>query len=231
MRVDFITTFPEMFAPLQASILGKAVERGLVDFRFFNPRDFTKDPHHKTDDTQYGGSEGLVMLATPLLEAVERAMADSVPEERRLILTSPQGRVLDQDLARELAGMKHLILVCGHYKGVDERFIDLMQPEEISIGDFVLTGGELPAMVITDAVIRLLPDVVGGYASVEEDSHYEGLLDCPRYTRPRVVRGLEVPDVLLSGNHAKIEAWRKRMSMEMTRQKRPDLYAKYGQGA
>ena len=231
MRIDFITTFPEMFTPLQTSILGKAVERGLVELRFFNPRDYTKDPHRKTDDTQYGGSEGLVMLALPLLEAVEDAMKDSQPEKRRLMLTSPQGRVLDQDLARELSGSKHLILVCGHYKGVDERFIDLMQPEEISIGDFVLTGGELPAMVIADAVIRLLPDVVGGYASVEEDSHYEGLLDCPRYTRPRVVRGLEVPEVLLSGNHAKIEAWRKRMAMEMTRRKRPDLYAKYGQGA
>ncbi len=231
MRIDFITTFPEMFTPLQTSILGKAVERGLVEFRFFNPRDFSKDPHRKTDDTQYGGSEGLVMLALPLLDAVEEAMRDSQAEKCRLMLTSPQGRVFDQDLARDLATAEHLILVCGHYKGVDERFIDLMQPEEISIGDFVLTGGELPAMVIADAVIRLVPNVVGGYASVEEDSHYEGLLDCPRYTRPRVVRGLEVPEVLLSGNHAKIEAWRKRMAMEMTRRKRPDLYAKYGQGA
>ncbi len=231
MRIDFITTFPEMFTPLQTSILGKAVERGLVEFRFFNPRDYTKDPHHKTDDTQYGGSEGLVMLALPLLEAVEEAMKESAAQERRLVLTSPQGRVLDQDLAREFSSVKHLILVCGHYKGVDERFIDLMQPEEVSIGDFVLTGGELPAMVIADAVIRLLPDVVGGYASVEEDSHYQELLDCPRYTRPRVVRGLEVPEVLLSGNHAKIEAWRKRMAVEMTRRKRPDLYAKYEQGA
>lgn len=231
MRIDFITTFPEMFAPVQTSILGKAVERELVEFRYFNPRNYTKDPHHKTDDTQYGGSEGLVMLAPPLLEAVEEAMQNSTPEERRLILTSPQGRVLDQNLARELARMQHLILVCGHYKGVDERFIDLMEPEEISIGDYVLTGGELPAMVIADAVIRLLPDVVGGYASVEEDSHYEGLLDCPRYTRPRVVRGMEVPEVLLSGNHAKIEAWRKRMALEMTRRKRPDLYTRHGQGA
>ena len=230
MRVDFITTFPEMFVPVQTSILGKAAERELVEFRFFNPRDYTKDPHHKTDDTQFGGSEGLVMLAQPLLEAVEAAMEGSAPGERRLILTSPQGRVLDQNLARELAVAKHLILVCGHYKGVDERFIDLMQPEEISIGDVVLTGGEIPAMVIADSVIRLLPDVVGGYASVEEDSHYEGLLDCPRYTRPRVVRGLEVPEVLLSGNHAKIEAWRRRMAVEMTRRKRPDLYAKHGQG-
>jgi tRNA (guanine37-N1)-methyltransferase len=223
MRVDFVTTFPEIFTPMSASIIGKAQERGLIEIRFFNPRDFSKDPHRKTDDTQYGGSEGLVMSAPPLLAAVEAALAGGSAEKRKLVLASPQGKVFTQDLALEYATLEHLILVCGHYKGVDERFIDLMQPEEVSIGDFVLTGGELPAMVIADAVIRLLPNVVGGYASVEEDSHYHGLLDCPRYTRPRMVRGLEVPAVLLSGNHAKIAAWRKRMALEVTRQKRPDL--------
>lgn len=225
MRIDFITTFPEMFAPVQASILGKAQERDLVEMRFFNPRDYTRDRHHKTDDLQYGGSEGMVMAAEPLLEAVEAAREQDPVGVGRLILMSPQGRQLTQDLARELASEKHLILVCGHYKGIDERFIDLVAPEEISIGDYVLTGGEIPAMVVADAVIRLLPNVVGGYASVEEDSFYEGLLDCPRYTRPREVRGLAVPDVLLSGNHAKINAWRKRMAIESTRRKRPDLLA------
>lgn len=231
MRIDFITTFPEMFTPVQTSIVGKALERGLVEIRFFNPRDFSNDPHRKTDDTQYGGSEGLVMAAPPLIEAVEAARRTDPVGENRLILLSPQGKVLNQEKAKELAGCPHLIMVCGHYKGVDERFIDLLQPEEISIGDFVLTGGELPAMVIADAIIRLLPNVVGGYASVEEDSHYEGLLDCPRYTRPRVVRELEVPQVLLSGNHAKIEAWRKRMALEVTRRKRPDLLDRYLQGS
>ncbi|MCL4735532.1 MAG: tRNA (guanosine(37)-N1)-methyltransferase TrmD [Candidatus Omnitrophica bacterium] len=231
MRIDFITTFPEMFAPVQISIVGKALERGLVEIRFFNPRDFSKDPHRKTDDTQYGGSEGLVMAAPPLIEAVEAARSGNPAGGDRLILLSPQGKVLSQAQAKELAQCSHLIFVCGHYKGVDERFIDLLQPEEISIGDFVLTGGELPAMVVADAVIRLLPNVVGGYASVEEDSHYEGLLDCPRYTRPRVVRELEVPQVLLSGNHAKIEAWRKRMALEATRRKRPDLLDRYAQGS
>jgi tRNA (guanine37-N1)-methyltransferase len=203
--------------------LGKAQERGLLEIGFVNPRDFSADPHRKTDDEQYGGSDGLVMSAPPLLGAVEAAMNRHEAGNRRLILTSAQGKVFDQKMAKDMAGAGHLILVCGHYKGVDERFIDLMQPEEVSIGDFVLTGGEIPAMAIVDAVARLLPNVVGGYSSVEEDSFYSGLLDCPRYTRPRVVQGLAVPDVLLSGNHAKIEAWRKRMAMEMTRRKRPDL--------
>lgn len=227
MRIDIVTTFPEMFAPLGTSILGKAQERGLIEIRFFNPRDYSKDPHRKTDDVQYGGSEGMVMTAPPLLESVEAAIGGEGKGTYRLILTSPQGRLFDQPMAVELSQCPHLILVCGHYKGVDERFIDLLQPEEISIGDYVLTGGELPAMVIADAVARLLPNVVGGYASVEEDSFGEGLLDCPRYTRPRSVRGLEVPDVLLSGNHSKIAAWRKRMAIEATRRKRPDLLAKY----
>jgi tRNA (guanine37-N1)-methyltransferase len=226
MRIDVITTFPEIFAPIHASILGKAQERQLLEIRYWNPRDYSKDPHRKTDDTQYGGSEGLVMAAPPLIAAVEAAMAENPIGARRLLLTSPQGKAFNQEMAKDLAKADQIILVCGHYKGVDERFIDLLQPEEISIGDFVLTGGELPAMVIVDAVARLLPNVVGGYASVEEDSFYEGLLDCPRYTRPRNVRGLEVPDVLLSGNHAKIGAWRKRMAGEATRRKRPDLLEK-----
>ena len=168
----------------------------------------------------------MLMAAPPLLEAVEAAMGDENREEVRLILLTPQGRVYDQRLAGEFAGEKHLILVCGHYKGIDERFVELLQPEEISLGDFTLTGGEIPAMAVVDSIVRLLPDAVGGFGSVEEDSFYRGLLDCPRYTRPRAVRGIEVPAVLLGGNHEKIEGWRKRMAAEMTRRKRPDLLEK-----
>ena len=226
MLIDFVTVFPEMFAPLDCSMIGKAKEKNIVKFRFFNPRDYTDDPHRKVDDTQFGGAEGMVMAAPPLIEATEDALATGEGEKKKVLLTSPQGQPFTQEKAKQWTALDHLILVCGHYKGIDERFIDLLNPEEVSIGDFVLTGGEIPAMAIADAVVRLLPGVVGGYASVEEDSFYQGLLDCPRYTRPRNVRGLEPPSVLLSGNHAKIEAWRKRMAVETTRQKRPDLLEK-----
>lgn len=168
------------------------------------------------------------MAAPPLLDAVEVALRTGEGEQKKLLLTTPQGRPFDQKAAKEWAALDHLVMVCGHYKGIDERFVEILQPEEVSIGDFVLTGGEIPAMAIADAVIRLLPEVVGGYASVEEDSFFDGLLDCPRYTRPRDVRGLEPPAVLLSGNHAKIEAWRKRMAVETTRRKRPDLLERSG---
>ncbi|MCA9427556.1 MAG: tRNA (guanosine(37)-N1)-methyltransferase TrmD [Candidatus Omnitrophica bacterium] len=230
MLIDFVTVFPEMFSPLDLSIIGKAKEKGLVRFRFFNPRDYTDDPHRKVDDTQFGGSEGMVMAAPPLIDATEDALKTGEGEKKKLLLTSPQGRPFTQAKAKEWMELDHLVIVCGHYKGIDERFIDLMQPEEVSIGDFVLTGGEVPAMAIADSIVRLLPDVVGGYASVEEDSFYDGLLDCPRYTRPRDVRGLEPPSVLLGGNHAKIDAWRKRMALDATRRKRPDLLEKRGPG-
>jgi len=231
MLIDIVTTFPEMFAPLEASIIGKARECGLLEIRYVNPRDFSHDPHRKTDDEQYGGTEGMLMAAPPLIEAVESVQQKELGEKERLILASPQGRKFDQAFAEELSGIEHLILVCGHYKGVDERFLDVMTPEEVSLGDFVLTGGEIPAMAFVDAIVRLVPGVVGGSTSIEEDSFVEGILDCPRYTRPRVVRGYEVPDVLLSGNHGKIAAWRKRLAVEMTRRKRPDLLAKRSDAA
>ena len=226
MQIDIVTLFPEMFAPLETSMIGRAKERGLLEIHFFNPRDYSDDPHQKVDFPQFGGSEGMVMAAPPLLAAVEAAMGDRPRDKVRLILTTPQGKKFDQSAAAGLKTADHMILVCGHYKGIDERFVDLMQPEELSIGDFALTGGEIPAMAIVDAVARLIPEVVGGFGSVEEDSFYEGLLDCPRYTRPRVVRGLEVPGVLLSGNHDKVRVWRERMARETTRQKRPDLLEK-----
>jgi tRNA (guanine37-N1)-methyltransferase len=226
MRIDIVTLFPEMFAPLETSIVGRARENGLVEIRFFNPRDYTDDPHRKVDHPQFGGGEGMVMAAPPLLEAVEAAIGNEDRKAVRLVLLSPQGRVYEQKLAGDFGEEDRLILVCGHYKGIDDRFVELLQPEEISIGDFVLTGGEIPAMAIVDSIVRLLPEAVGGFGSVEEDSFYTGLLDCPRYTRPRSVRGIEVPSVLLGGNHEKIGGWRKRMAAEMTRQKRPDLLEK-----
>ncbi|MDX9754849.1 MAG: tRNA (guanosine(37)-N1)-methyltransferase TrmD [bacterium] len=226
-RIDILTTFVEMFqGPFDESILKRAREASIVDIQVHNLRDWTRDRHHKTDDEQFGGGDGMVMLAEPLLEAVSdlrtRTQGDST-----IILTSPQGRLFTQAVAEELAQEEHLIILCGHYKGIDERVMELLQPDEISIGDFVLTGGELPAMVMTDAIVRLIPGVVNSYGSVEEDSFSSGLLDCPRYTRPRTVCGLDVPDVLLSGHHKKIEAWRLEKALERTAVRRPDLYQQY----
>ena len=223
MRIDIVTTFVEMFqGPFQESILKRAQESGLVEIRVHNLRDWTHDPHHKTDDEQFGGGDGMVMLAEPLLEAVE-ALGGCAGKSTHVILTSPQGRLFNQKLAKELVVKEHLLILCGHYKGVDQRVIDYLHPDEISIGDYVLTGGELPAMVIVDAVVRLVPGVVGSFSSVEEDSFFKDLLDCPRYTRPRVVRGLEVPPVLLSGHHAEIAQWREQRAREKTARLRPDL--------
>ena len=227
MRIDILTTFVEMFAgPFDESIIKRAREANRVDIRVLNLRDWTHDRHHKTDDEPFGGGEGMVMLAKPLIEAVEDLRSQS-ESPTHLILTTPQGRTFNQTVAEELAKVERMLIICGHYKGVDQRVIDYLYPDEISIGDYVLTGGELPAMVIVDAVVRLLPGVVNSYGSVEKDSFSSGLLDCPQYTRPRSVYGLEVPEVLVNGNHRDIEQWRREQSLERTRQRRPDLYEKY----
>ena len=228
MLIDILTTFPETFTPLESSIVGRAREKGIVEIRFFNPRDYSLDPHRKTDDRQYGGADGMVMTAPPLLAALDAALESPRAADPRVVLTSPQGKPFDQAKALEYSRLDRLVVVCGHYKGVDERFVDLARPEEVSLGDFVLTGGEIAAMAIVDATVRLLPEAVNRFGSVEDDSFYDGVLDCPRYTRPRVVRGMEVPGVLLSGNHEKIEAWRRRMALEATRRKRPELLGKAG---
>jgi len=224
MRFQILTTFPEMFqGPLSESMLRKAQEEGLVEIQVHNLRDWTHDRHRSTDDTQFGGGEGMVMLAEPIIEAVED-LRQRHPGGSRVIFLTPQGRPFDQQTARELAREEELILVCGHYKGVDERVVEYLRPDEISIGDYILTGGELPAMVMIDAVARLVPGVVGDFGSVASDSfHEESVLDCPRYTRPQEVRGLRVPEVLLSGNHAEIERWRQAERLRRTRERRPDL--------
>lgn len=234
MKIDILTTFTPMFSgPFDESIVKRAQESGLVQISVHNLRDWTQDPHHKTDDEQYGGGDGMVMMPGPIISAVEelRGTDDSQSHiyQSHIIVTTPQGRLFTQEVAEELSVKEHLIIVCGHYKGIDERVMDYFQPDEISIGNFILTGGELPAMILTDAVVRLIPGVVGSFASVEEDSFTSGLLDCPRYTRPRETHNLSVPDVLLSGNHQKINEWRLQKAKERTAARRPDLYKKYMQ--
>ena len=227
IRIDILTTFVEMFSgPFDESILKRAQESLMIQIEVHNLRNWTHERHHKTDDEQFGGGDGMVMLAEPLLEAAAD-LQSRTSCQTRILLTTPQGRHFTQSAAQELAEEEHLIIICGHYKGIDERVIDLLNPDEISIGEYVLTGGELPAMVITDAVVRLIPGVVNSYGSVQEDSFTSGLLDCPRYTRPRTVCGLDVPDVLLGGNHALIEKWRLEKSLERTAARRPDLYRDY----
>jgi tRNA (guanine37-N1)-methyltransferase len=228
VRIDIVTIFPELFGPfLATSLLGKAIERGLLEVVAHDLRGFTHDRHRTVDDEPYGGGGGMVMIAPPWLEAV-RALER--PGSRRILL-SPQGARLDEALVRRLSGEEHLLLLCGRYEGVDERVRELVVDEEISIGDFVLSGGEVPAMVVVEAVSRQIPGVVGLPESVVEESFRAGLLDYPHYTRPVEVEGLRVPDVLLSGNHAEIERWRRSRAFDATARKRPDLLATAGGGS
>ena len=218
MRFDFVTIFPRMFDPLLAEgIIARGVKQALLDVRVHDLRDFTTDRHRSTDDEAYGGGPGMVMLAEPVLRAVESIGGGHV------ILTTPQGRRFDQTVAKELASYGHLVFLCGRYEGFDHRVHEALQPDEISIGDFVVSGGELPAMLIADAVGRMVEGVVGNAGSVEEDSFFRGLLDYPHYTRPEELRGMRVPDMLMSGHHEKIRRWRKEQALRATLAKRPDL--------
>ena len=222
MRIDVLTLFPEIFAgPLEASLLGKAIAQGILDVRLTNIRDFAHDRHRTVDDEPYGGGAGMVMTCGPLFAAVE-SLRDSNSLER-VILMSPRGRRLDQPLVRELAAAPDLVLVCARYEGVDERVAQTLVTDEISIGDYVLSGGELPALVLIEAVSRMLPGVVGDWESVETDSFFDGLLGPPQYTRPAEFRGLETPEVLRNGNHAAIRRWRRKEALRATRLRRPDL--------
>lgn len=218
MRIDILTLFPEMFAPLKESIIKRAVEDEKVEIGIINIRDFANPPHFKCDDEPFGGGAGMVMLCEPIFKAIESVKK----ENSKVYYMSPRGRVFKQAVAREMANLEHIILLCGHYEGVDQRVIDYFNIEELSIGDYVLTGGELPAMVVADAVIRLLPDVIRK-ESTEEESFSTNLLEYNQYTRPAEFKGMKVPDVLLSGHHKKIEEWRKQQSIEITKKNRPDL--------
>jgi tRNA (guanine37-N1)-methyltransferase len=220
IRVDVLTIFPRMIeGPLRESLMGKAVERGLLDIRVHDIRTHATDPHRQVDDYGFGGGPGMVLKPEPVFAAVE-ALG---PGPRRVVLLSPAGRRLDQALVRELAGEPWLVLVCGRYEGVDERVVEGLSAEEVSIGDFVLSGGEIAALALLEAVARLIPGVVGNEESLEAESFEEGLLDHPQYTRPRDFRGMEVPKVLLSGNHAAIARWRREAALAKTRRNRPDL--------
>jgi tRNA (guanine37-N1)-methyltransferase len=225
MRFDILTLFPDMFSsPLQESILGKAIEKGLIQIRTINIRDFSLDKHQVVDDSPYGGGPGMVMKVEPIARAIESVKSQN-PSVRTIYLT-PQGKPFSQDLARRLSTHPHLILLCGRYEGVDERVKELFIDEEISIGDYVLTGGELAAMVLIDAVSRLISGVLGSDRSAEGDSFFNFLLEYPQYTRPFDFRGRCVPEVLLSGNHSAIALWRRKEALKRTSLRRPDLLAK-----
>ncbi|WP_215190222.1 tRNA (guanosine(37)-N1)-methyltransferase TrmD [Exiguobacterium sp. s6] len=219
MKIDVLTLFPEMFAPLDHSIVGRARTFGHVEMAFTNFRDFSTNKHHKVDDYPYGGGAGMLLTPQPIFDAFD-AIAKTRP---RVIVTTPTGRRFDQRMAEEWASEEHLIFLCGHYEGFDQRIHDELATDEVSIGDFVMTGGELAAMVMIDATVRLIPEVLGDQASHEDDSFSTGLLEYPHYTRPADFRGLKVPDVLLSGNHANIETWRRERSLERTYRRRPEL--------
>lgn len=224
MRIDILTLFPELFeAPLKASLLGKAIAEGRLEVEVADIRDFTTDRHRTVDDTPYGGGPGMVMQCEPLAAAVESLRHANSLE--RVILLSPRGRRLDQALVRELAEARDMVLVCARYEGVDERFSAAVCTDEISIGDYVLSGGEVPALVLVEAVSRMLPGVVGDWESVATDSFYEGVLGFPQYTRPPEWRGLAVPEVLRQGNHGAIARWRRKEALRLTCQRRPDLLA------
>ncbi len=220
MRIDVITIFPNMLKGfLEESIVGRAIERGLVEIRTLSPRAFTRDAHQTTDDRGYGGGPGMIMMPEPIFKAVESVRTDGA----RVILMTPQGRTFHQALAATLARERHLIFICGHYEGVDERIRTGLATDEISIGDYVLTNGVLPAAVVIDAVVRLLKGVIDNPDAIREESFSSGLLEYPQYTRPATFRGMKVPDVLLSGDHARIAAWRKEQAEKRTRERRPDL--------
>ncbi len=218
MKFDVLTLFPEMFEPLNMSIIGKAKEKNLIDINLINIRDFSKDKHKKVDDTPYGGGAGMVMKPDVIYDAYQSIKDDNA----KVLYMSPQGKKLNQKKVEELANKEHLIILCGHYEGVDQRVIDEIVDEEISIGDYVLTGGELPAMVLIDAVSRYNNGVIAE-ESRKEESFANGLLEYPQYTRPEVFRGVKVPEILLSGHHENIEKWRKEEALKVTAKKRPDI--------
>jgi len=253
MRIDFITIFPNMFAPFLAEgVIARGVKQGLLEIRVWDLRDYASDRHRSTDDEAYGGGPGMVMLGEPVFRCVEAIRAGVIlspvegegpPADARvtlesggpspsaglrmtephIVMTSPQGRRFDQRVATELRNKDHVVFLCGRYEGFDHRVHEALQPDEISIGDFVVSGGELPAMLMADAMGRLIPGVVGNTGSVEEDSFFRGLLDYPHYTRPEELRGRRVPDILLSGHHENIRKWRKEQALRATLEKRPDL--------
>ena len=219
MKISILTLFPEMFSSLNSSIIGRAVKGGKAEIEIIDIRDYTLDKHNKCDDTPFGGGAGMVMMAQPIASAIEAVDKDHLAHR---VYLSPKGRTFNQKIVLEYAKYEHILLLCGHYEGIDQRVIDLYIDEELSIGDFVLTGGEIPAMAVADAVLRYAPGVINEQ-SLEQESFSTNLLEYPQYTKPQVFNGLKVPDVLLSGNHQKIDEWRKEQSQKLTEKRRPDL--------
>lgn len=224
MRIDYLTLFPEMFeGVLNHSILKRAQDKGMLAVNTVNFRDYAENKHNQVDDYPFGGGQGMVLKPEPIFNALESLQQTS---ETRVVLMCPQGEPFTQEKAQELSEAEHLVFICGHYEGYDERIREHLVTDEISIGDYVLTGGELPAMTMTDAIVRLIPGVLGNQQSHEDDSFQDGLLEFPQYTRPREYRGMNVPEVLLSGNHARIDAWRREQKLLRTYRNRPDLLDK-----
>lgn len=224
MKINILTQFPEMFVPITSeSILGRAVEKGILEINLINIRDYSTDKHNRTDDTPFGGGAGMVMLCQPAFDALK----DLKAQGKRILYMSPRGKMLDQGLIENLATEEEITILCGHYEGIDQRIIDYWNMEEVSIGDYVLTGGELAAMVLVDSVSRLVPGVLGSSESLNEESIYSGLLEYPQYTKPREYEGLEVPELLFNGNHKLIHLWQFEQSLVLTKTSRPDLFEKF----
>ena len=223
MRIDVLTIFPNVISSvIGESLIKKAREKNLVEFKIWDIREFTTDKHNTVDDTPFGGGGGMVMKVEPLSAALEKVLTQ-LPGKKKIILTSASGKKFDQKMAQDFSREENLIIICGHYAGVDERLKQLFELEEVSIGDFVLTGGELPALVVIDTVVRLIPGVLGNFQSAENDSFYSGILGFPQYTRPQTFKNLEVPEILISGDHEKVRIWRRKEALRKTFLNRPDL--------
>ena len=222
MKINILTIFPEMFSPLRMSMLGRAIEAGIIELNITDIRDYTLDKHNRVDDTPYGGGAGMVMQVQPIMDAFRQSSFGG-----EVIYMSPRGEKLSAKLAGELSKLPEITILCGHYEGVDQRVLDSLGAREVSIGDYVLTGGELPAMVLVDTVARFIDGVLAGEESVLEESIYSGLLEYPQYSRPQKYEGREVPEVLLSGNHGEVDLWRWEESLKLTKERRPDLFEAY----
>lgn len=224
MKIDILTLFPEMFKAItDSSIIGRAKDKGILNINLINIRDFSKDKHNKADDTPFGGGPGMVMLAQPIFDALRTVNA----EKKKILYMSPRGKVIEQQKIRELAATEEIVILCGHYEGVDQRVIDHWNMEEVSIGDYILTGGELAAMVLIDAAARFVPGVLGNEESTADESVYSGLLECDQYTKPRNYEGMEVPEVLTNGNHKLIHLWQYENALRLTKERRSDLWQAY----
>lgn len=222
MKINILTIFPEMFEPLKQSMIGRAIDNEIIELNLIDIRDYTEDKHSRVDDTPYGGGAGMVMQVQPIVDAFEKTHCS-----KPVIYMSPKGELLDGRIAEELSKIDEITILCGHYEGIDQRALDMLEVREISIGDYVLTGGELPAMVLVDTVARFIDGVLASEESALEESIYSGLLEYPHYSKPREIRDMEVPEVLLSGNHQEVDLWRWEQSLALTKEKRPDLFEKY----